>query len=203
MYLKNWDISLNRHKILKKLITTRPCFSKKVLNCNQDLACPISFCQPWDFFKPRLRSRPKFLSDQTFQTEIVSDQTFQTKFTLIRLSRPKLALIRLSRHKKPLTRLFRPKVFWSDHLQTMDQTQIQTIAQTLIRQTMIRLKCARRGYDQTQLCSKHLWSDAVALAAIYDQSEVRSKPVLIRLKCAQSSLIRERFYLWKNLLLLL
>ena len=36
---------------------------------------------------------------------------------------------------------------------------------------MIRLKCARRGYDQTQLRSKHLWSDPVALAAIYDQTE--------------------------------
>ena len=28
----------------------------------------------------RLRSRPKFLSDQTFQTKIISDQTFQTEF---------------------------------------------------------------------------------------------------------------------------
>ena len=36
-----------------------------------------------------------------------------------------------------------------------------------LNQTMIRLKCARRGYDQTQLRLKHLWSDPVALAAIY------------------------------------
>ena len=28
---------------------------------------------------PRLRSRPKFSSDQTFQTEIISDQNFQTE----------------------------------------------------------------------------------------------------------------------------
>ena len=28
---------------------------------------------------PRLRSRPKFASDQTFQTKIISDQTFQTE----------------------------------------------------------------------------------------------------------------------------
>ena len=28
---------------------------------------------------PRLRSRPKFSFDQTFQTEIISDQTFQTQ----------------------------------------------------------------------------------------------------------------------------
>ena len=29
--------------------------------------------------QPRLRSRPKFLSDQTFQTKITSDQTFQSE----------------------------------------------------------------------------------------------------------------------------
>ena len=38
-----------------------------------------------------------------------------------------------SRPKLPLIRLFRTEVFWSDHLQTIVQTQIQTIAQTLIR----------------------------------------------------------------------
>ena len=57
-------------------------------------------------------------------------------------------------------------------------------------QTMIRLKCARRDYDQNQLRSKHLWSDPVAFAVIYDQTEARSKLVLIRLKCARNSLIR-------------
>ena len=43
-------------------------------------------CFAVDFFRkqieseqPRLRSRPKFLSDQTFQTEIISDQSFQTE----------------------------------------------------------------------------------------------------------------------------
>ena len=62
-----------------------------------------------------------------------------------------------------------------------------------LNQTMFRLKCARRGYDQTQLRSKHLWSDPTALDVIYDQTEARSKPVLIRLKCARNSLIRDRF----------
>ena len=143
---------------------------------------------------PRLKSRPKFSSDQTFQNEIISDQTFQTELTLIRLSRPNLPLIRLSRHRRSLIRLFRPKAFWLDHL--------QTIAQTLIR-PWSDSKCAQRGYDQTLLRSKHLWSDAVALSAIYDQTEVHSKPVQIRLKCARNSLIREKFYLWKNLLVLL
>ena len=28
---------------------------------------------------PRLRSRPKFATDQTFHTEIISDQNFQTE----------------------------------------------------------------------------------------------------------------------------
>ena len=68
---------------------------------------------------------------------------------------------------------------------------------------MIKLKCARRGYDQTQLRSKHIWQDPVANAANYDQGEDRSKSVLIRLKCAQKSLIKERLYLLKNLLILL
>ena len=71
------------------------------------------------------------------------------KLTLIRHSRPKLPRIRLSRHKESLIRLFRPKPFWSDHLQTMLQTKIQTIAQTLIR----------------------LWSDSSALE-IVDQRKI-------------------------------
>ena len=62
-------------------------------------------------------------------------------------------------------------------------------------QTLIRLECARSGYDQTQLRSKHLWSDPGVLAAIYDQTEARSKLVLIRLECARNTLIRNWFYL--------
>ena len=112
------------------------------------------------------------------------------KLTLFRLSRPKIPLIRLSRHKRSLIRLFRPKAFWSDHGPESNSDHCPDV-----NQTMIRLKCARRGYDQTQLHSKHLWSDPIALAAIYDQTEARWKPVLIRLKCAQKRLIRERFYL--------
>ena len=113
------------------------------------------------------------------------------KFTLIRLSRPKWPLIRLSRHRRSLTRLFRPKVFWSDHLQTMVQTQIQTIAQTLIRQwsdsnaleeVMIRPSCARSSYDQTQLrlrlflirlkCAPNrFWSDSSALEIVWSETD--------------------------------
>ena len=98
-------------------------------------------------------------------------------FCLIRLSIPKLPLIRLSRHKGSRIRLFRLKAFWSGHLQTMVQTQISTIAHTFIRE------CARRGYDQTQLRSKLLWSDPVALAAIYDHIYNYCNPV--SLTCGQ------------------
>ena len=71
------------------------------------------------------------------------------KLTLIRLSRPKLPLIRLSRHRGSLIRLFRRKAFWSDHLQTMFQTPIQTISQTLIR----------------------LWSDSSALEVFWSEKD--------------------------------
>ena len=120
---------------------------------------------------------------------------------LIRLSRPNLSLIRickrnftlirLSSHRRSLTRLFRPKVFWSDHLQTIVQTQIQTIARTLIRlwsdsnaleEVMIRTSCARSSYDQTQLrlqlfmirlkCAPNrFWSDSSALEIVWSETD--------------------------------
>ena len=142
-------------------------------------------------FLPRLRSRPKFASDQTFQTEIISDQNFQTEIHPDQTFQTKWPLIRLSRHRRSLTRIFRPKVFWSDHLQTMVQTQIQTIAQTLIRlwsdsnsleEVMIRPSCARSSYDQTQLrlqlfmirlkCAPNrLWSDSSALEIVWSETD--------------------------------
>ena len=109
----------------------------------------------------RLRSRPKFLTDQTFQTKIISDQTFQTEIHPDQTFQTEGVLIRPS----------------SGHGSDSNSDYCPDP-----NQTMIRLKCARRGYYQTQLRSKHLWSDPVALAAIYDQTEVRSKPVLIRFK---------------------
>ena len=135
---------------------------------------------------PRLRPRPKFLSHQTFQTEIISDQTFQTE---IHPDQTLPTLIRLSRHKGSLIRLFRPKAIWSDHLQTMIQTRIQTIAQTLIRlwsdssaleEVMIRPSCARSIYGQTQLrlqlfmirlkCARNqFWSDSSALKILWSE----------------------------------
>ena len=133
---------------------------------------------------PRLRSRPKFASDQTFQTKIISDQTFQTEIISDQTFQTQCVLIRLSR----------PKEFWSDHLQTMVQTQIQTIAQTLIglcsdssalEEVIIRPSCAWSIYDQTQLRLKpfmirlkrarnQFWSDTIALKCAFDQTQLRS-----------------------------
>ena len=123
----------------------------------------------WSDFLDRNNLWSDFLdeihTDQTFQTHVTSDQTFQ--------------------RQKVSDQTFQTKVFWSDNLQTIVQTPIQSIAQTLIR-----LWSGSRGYDQTQMRSKHLWSGPVVYAAIYDHTEVRSKPVLIRLKCAPNSLIK-------------
>ena len=92
---------------------------------------------------PGLRSRPKFASDQTFQTKIISDQTFQTaiisdqnfqtKIISDQTFQIKIISDQTFQTEWVLIRLSRPKEFWSDHLQTMVQTQIPTIAQTLIR----------------------------------------------------------------------
>ena len=112
----------------------------------------------WDL--PRLRSRPKIASDQTFQTKIISDQTFQTEIISDQTFQTEIISDQTFQTQSVLVRLSRPKEFWSDHLQTMAQTQNQTIAQTLIRlcsdssaleEVMIRPSCARSTYDQTQL----------------------------------------------------
>ena len=116
----------------------------------------------------------QIISDQTFQAEITPDQTFQTQSTSDQTIQTEGVLIRPS----------------SDHGAHSNSDTCPDITHTLIS-----LECVRSGYDQTQLRSKHLWSDPVALAAIYDQTEARSKLVLIRLKCARNTLIREWFYL--------
>ena len=140
-----------------------------------------------------LRYRTKISSDQTFQTKIISDQTFQTEIHPDQTFQTQVTSDQTFQTQKVSDQTFqtegvliRPS---SDHGPDSNSDHCPDLSQT-----MIRLKCARRGYDQTQLRSKPLWSDPVALAAIYDQTEVRSKPVLIRLKCARNSPIRERFY---------
>ena len=125
---------------------------------NQDSNTSGDFWLP-----PRLRSGPKFSSDQFFQTEIISDQTFQTEINHDQFFQTQW----------PCDQIFRPKVFWSDHLRTMVQTQIQTIAQILIR----------------------LWSDSSALEEVmirpssarsfYGQNQLHLQPFVIRLKCAR------------------
>ena len=122
---------------------------------------------------PGLGPGPNFCLIRPSRPKLSLIRLSRRKFTLIRLSRPKIPLIRLSRHEGSLIRTS------SDHGPDSNSDHCPDL-----NQTMIRLRCARRGYDQTQLRSKHLWSDPIALAAIYDQTEARSKPVLIRLKCA-------------------
>ena len=131
----------------------------------------------WIFIKllyPGWGPDPNFCLIRLSRPKLSLIRLSRRKFTLIRLSRPKIPLIRLSRHKRSLIRLFSPKAFWSDHLQTMVQTQIQTIAQILIRiwsdsraleEVTIRPSCARSIYGQTQL---------------------RLQPFMIRLKCARN-----------------
>ena len=82
---------------------------------------------------PRLRSRPKFASDQTFQTKIIPDQTFQTEIVSDQTFQTEIVSDQTFQTQSVLIRLSRPKEFWSDHLQTMVQTQNQTIVQTIIR----------------------------------------------------------------------
>ena len=136
-----------------------------------------TFCPGWgpdpNFCLIR-HSRPKLSLIRFSRRKFTLIRLSRPKLPLIRLCRPKLPLIRLSRHKRSLNRLFRPNVFWSDQLQATAQTQIQTIAQTLIRlwsdssafkEVMIKPSCARCFYGQTQL---------------------RLQPFMIRLKCARS-----------------
>ena len=106
---------------------------------------------------------------KTFQIQFTTDPTFQTQKVSGQTSQTESFLIRPYSEHGPDS--------LSDHWPDLNKT-------------MIRLKCARKGYDQTQMRSKHLSSDPVALAAIYDQTEACSKPVLIRIKCARNSLIR-------------
>ena len=131
----------------------------------------------------RLKSRPKFFSDQTFQTEIISDQTFQTE-----IHPDQTFQTQVTSDQTIETQRISDQIFQTEGLLIRTSSDHGPDSNTDycpdLNQTMIRLKCARRTYDQTQLRLKHLWSDPVALAAIYDQTEVRSKPALIKLKCA-------------------
>ena len=113
-----------------------------------------------ELFWPRLRSRPKFASDQTFQTKIISDQTFQTEITSDQTFQTEIISDQTFQIKWVLIRLSRPKDFWSDHLQTMVQTQFQTIAQTLIKLWSDPIS------EQSSL-----WSDSVETISSADHSD--------------------------------
>ena len=109
---------------------------------------------------PRLRSRPKFASDQTFQTKIISDQTFQTEIISDQTFQTEIISDQTFQTECFLIRLSRPREFWSDHLQTMVQTQIQTIAQTLIRL-----------WSDPISDTSSLWSDSVETISPADHSD--------------------------------
>ena len=94
---------------------------------------------------PRLRSRPKLASDQTFQTEIISDQNFQTEIHPDQTFQTQVTSDQTFQTEGVL---IRPS---SDHGPDSNSDQCPDL-----NQTMIRLKCARRGYDPTQLRSKQL-----------------------------------------------
>ena len=71
--------------------------------------------------------------DQTFQTQDTSDQTFQTQRVSDQTFQTEGVLIKPSSDHGPDSN--------SDHCSDLNQT-------------MIRLKCAQRRYDQTQVRSK-------------------------------------------------
>ena len=124
---------------------------------------------------PRLRSRPKFLSDQTFQTNIISDQTFQTNIISDQTFQKEIHPDQTFQTQNTSDQTFQTQKVSDQTFQT-EGVLIRPSSDhgsdshsdhcPDLNQTMIKLKCARRGYDQTQLRSKHLWSDRVALAAI-------------------------------------
>ena len=105
---------------------------------------------PLRLFGPRLSTSRNFLSDQTFQTEIISDQTFQAEINPDQIFQTQV----ISDQTFPTHRvcdqtfqtervLFRP---FSDHGPDSNSDHFPEL-----NQTMIRLNCARSIYDQTKL----------------------------------------------------
>ena len=124
------------------------------INCQNFTQCP-------KFYLPRWRSRPKFWSDQTFQTEVISDQTSHTEINPDQIFQTQVTSDQTFQTQGVSDQAFhtegvliRPS---SDHGPDSNSYHSPDL-----NQTMIRLKCARNIYGQTQL-------------RIYDQTEARSK----------------------------
>ena len=108
------------------------CFSQKESSSNIQL------------LQPRLRSRPKWSYDQTFQTEVTSDQTFQTKM---------ISDQTFQTTAQTIVRLWSDPS--SDHCPDYKQTMIRQSSEhgpdwisdhcPDLNQTMIRLKCAQNS----------------------------------------------------------
>ena len=97
---------------------------------------------------PRMRSRHKFASDQTFQTEIISDQNFQTEIHPDQTFQTQVTSDQTFQTQKISDQTFQTEGVLirlsSDHGPDSNSDHCPDL-----NQTMIRLKCARRGYDQT------------------------------------------------------
>ena len=122
----------------------------------------LSFRISADLFSslPRFWSRPKLSYDQTIQTEMTSDQTFQTEVTPDQTFQTKMISDQTFQTKmssdqtetRPLSRL----------QCAYDQTQIQTIVQTINRLWSDSPDQSDRFSDQTQIFVQtivRLWSD--------------------------------------------
>ena len=99
----------------------------------------------WVIWLPRLRSRPKFSSDQTFQTKIISDQTVQTEINPDQTFQTKDTSDQTLQTQRVSDQTFqtegvliRPS---SDHGQT----------EALSKPVLIRLKCARNSLTRERL----------------------------------------------------
>ena len=97
-----------------------------------------------------MRFIPKFSSDQTFQTETISDQIFQTEINPDQTFGTQVTCDQTFQTQRVSDQTFQTEDLlirpYSDH-------SPESISDHRPNQTMIRLKCARRVYDQTQLRS--------------------------------------------------
>ena len=130
---------------------------------------------------PRLRSRSKSPLIRPSQTSGTSDQTVPDRSDLWSDDYALEDHCALDvRSKPPLIRRVPDRSDpWSDKFQTIVQTSSRPLS---------RLECARNTVP-----------DYSAVEITSDQTKVRSKLPLFRLKCVRNSLIREWFWTWTNL----
>ena len=120
---------------------------------------------------PRLRSRPNFVPNQTFQSELISDQTFQTENNPDQTFQTQVTSDKTCQTQRVSDQTFQTEFVLirpsSDHGLDSNLDHCPDP-----NQTMIRLNCARRGYDQTQLRSKTFLIRPNCARAVYDPTQV-------------------------------